>query len=39
MIGGIGGALVARRISRDIVRRVVVVIGFGMAISLLFRLA
>jgi uncharacterized membrane protein YfcA len=37
-IGGVSGALVARRIGADAVRRVVVIIGFGMAISLLLRL-
>ncbi len=37
-IGGVGGALVARRIGGDAVRRLVVIIGFGMAISLLLRL-
>jgi uncharacterized membrane protein YfcA len=36
-IGGVGGALVARRIGADAVRRLVVIIGFGMAISLLLR--
>lgn len=38
MTGGVGGALVARQIGQDAVRRVVIVIGFGMAISLLLRL-
>jgi uncharacterized membrane protein YfcA len=38
MTGGVGGALVARRIGQDAVRRVVIVIGFAMAISLLLRL-
>jgi uncharacterized membrane protein YfcA len=37
IVGGVGGALVARRIGGDAVRRVVVVIGFGMALSLLLR--
>ncbi|MBI2187255.1 MAG: sulfite exporter TauE/SafE family protein [Acidobacteria bacterium] len=38
LMGGVGGALLARRIGRAAVRRLVVVIGFGMAISLLLRL-
>jgi len=38
LVGGVAGAVVARRIGRDVVRRVVVVIGFAMAVSLLFRL-
>lgn len=38
MTGGVGGALMARRIGQDAVRRLVIVIGFGMAISLLLRL-
>ncbi len=33
--GGIGGAGIARRIGRDNVRRVVIAIGFGSAISLM----
>jgi len=36
-IGGFGGAGIARRMGRKFVRRVVIVIGFAMAISLLFR--
>ena len=36
--GGIGGAGVARRIGRTAVRRLVVGIGFGMAISLFLKL-
>ncbi|OFW00880.1 MAG: hypothetical protein A3I61_03880 [Acidobacteria bacterium RIFCSPLOWO2_02_FULL_68_18] len=36
--GGVGGAAMARRIGREAVRRLVVIIGFGMAISLLARL-
>ena len=38
IVGGIGGAMMARRIGRDAVRKLVVVIGFSMAASLLFRL-
>lgn len=36
--GGLGGASLARRIGRRAVRRVVVIIGFGMALSLMLRL-
>ena len=36
--GGIGGAMLARRIGHRAVRRVVVVIGLGMALSLALRL-
>jgi uncharacterized membrane protein YfcA len=36
--GGVGGAGVARRLGRRAVRRAVVAIGFGMAISMMFRL-
>jgi uncharacterized membrane protein YfcA len=36
--GGVGGAGVARRLGRTAVRRAVVVIGFAMAVSMLFRL-
>jgi len=35
--GGYGGAGLARRLGRKLVRRAVIVIGFGMALSLLFR--
>ncbi len=35
--GGIGGAGVARRIGRTAVRRIVIAIGFGMAISLFLK--
>lgn len=35
--GGFGGAGIARRMGRPFVRRVVIAIGFAMAISLLFR--
>lgn len=38
IVGGIGGAGVARRIGRTAVRRIVVAIGFGMAAAMLFRL-
>lgn len=38
IVGGAGGAGLARRLGRPVVRRLVIVIGFGMAISLLFRL-
>ena len=37
-VGGVGGANIARRIGRDAVRRIVVVIGFAMALSLMLRL-
>ena len=36
--GGVGGANIARRIGRDAVRRIVVVVGFAMALSLMLRL-
>jgi uncharacterized protein len=38
MTGGIGGAHIARRIGRNAVRRVVIVVGFAMALSLMLRL-
>jgi uncharacterized membrane protein YfcA len=38
-VGGVGGALVARRIGPTAVKRIVVVIGFGMAVSLLLRVS
>ena len=38
VIGGVGGAGLARRIGRTAVRRIVVVIGFAMAVSLMLRL-
>jgi uncharacterized protein len=38
VVGGLGGAAVARHIGRAAVRRVVIVIGFGMAASMLLRL-
>ena len=37
IVGGYGGAGVARRVGRATVRRAVVVIGFAMAASLLWR--
>ena len=38
VIGGVGGAAAARYIGRTAVRRVVIVVGFGMALSLALRL-
>jgi hypothetical protein len=38
VVGGVGGALLARRMNRDAVRRLVVIIGFSLALSLLLRL-
>ena len=38
MTGGIAGAHIARRIGRTAVRRIVIVVGFAMALSLMFRL-
>jgi uncharacterized protein len=38
VLGGVGGATIARRIGRDAVRRIVIVIGFAMALSLMLRL-
>ncbi|HYN64183.1 MAG TPA: sulfite exporter TauE/SafE family protein [Candidatus Limnocylindrales bacterium] len=38
VVGGVGGASIARRIGRDAVRRLVVVVGFVMALSLMLRL-
>lgn len=38
ILGGVGGAGMARRIGRAAVRRLVVVVGFLMAASMLFRL-
>ncbi len=38
VIGGVAGAGVARRMGRAAVRRVVVIIGFAMAVSLMLRL-
>jgi uncharacterized protein len=36
--GGVGSARVARRLNQETVRRMVIVLGFGMAVSLMFRL-
>jgi uncharacterized protein len=38
ILGGVGGADVARRLGRRMVRRIVIVIGFGMAASMALRL-
>ena len=38
VLGGWGGAKTARRVGRTVVRRVVVAIGFGMALSLFIKL-
>ena len=38
IIGGVGGAGLARRMGRQMVRRLVIGIGLAMAISLMFRL-
>jgi uncharacterized membrane protein YfcA len=38
ILGGVAGADVARRLGRTTVRRVVIAIGFVMAVSMLFRL-
>ena len=38
IVGGIAGAHIARRIGRNAVRRIVIVVGFAMALSLMFRL-
>src|ERR1017187_5587375 len=37
VVGGYGGAVVARKIGRTAVRRIVIVIGFGMAVSLFIK--
>lgn len=37
VVGGYGGAGIARRIGRPMVRRIVIAIGFGMALSLLIK--
>ena len=37
IIGGYGGAGAARKLGRTVVRRIVIAIGFGMAISLLLK--
>jgi uncharacterized membrane protein YfcA len=38
VIGGLGGSNLARRVGRTAVRRMVIVIGFAMALSLMLRL-
>jgi uncharacterized membrane protein YfcA len=38
IVGGVSGAAIARRIGRDAVRRLVVIVGFTMALSLMLRL-
>jgi uncharacterized membrane protein YfcA len=38
VIGGVAGAGLARRVGRTAVRRIVIAIGFGMALSLMLRL-
>jgi uncharacterized membrane protein YfcA len=38
IVGGVGGASIARRMGARAVRRIVVVIGFGMSLSLMLRL-
>jgi uncharacterized membrane protein YfcA len=37
IVGGYGGAGVARKLGRTTVRRIVIAIGFGMAVSLFIR--
>ena len=37
VVGGYGGAGVARKIGRAAVRRIVIAIGFGMAVSLFIK--
>jgi hypothetical protein len=37
IVGGYGGAGMARKLGRATVRRIVVAIGFGMAVSLFIR--
>jgi uncharacterized protein len=37
VVGGVGGAGLARRMGRRLVRRIVIVIGFGMALALLVK--
>jgi hypothetical protein len=37
VVGGYGGAGVARKIGRTAVRRIVIAIGFGMAVSLFIK--
>ncbi len=38
IVGGVGGADIARRLGRRVVRRIVIAIGFGMAASMALRL-
>ena len=38
IVGGVGGASIARRMGARTVRRIVIVIGFGMSLSLMLRL-
>jgi uncharacterized membrane protein YfcA len=37
IVGGYGAAVIARRMGRKFVRRVVILIGFAMAVSLFFK--
>jgi uncharacterized membrane protein YfcA len=37
IVGGVGGAGLARRLGRDVVRRIIIAIGFGMALALLVK--
>jgi uncharacterized membrane protein YfcA len=37
VVGGYGGAGVARKIGRTAVRRIVIAVGFGMAVSLFIK--
>ena len=37
IVGGYGGAGMARRLGRTAVRRIVIAIGFGMAVSLFIK--
>jgi len=37
IIGGVGGAGLARRMGRTTVRRIIIAIGFGMAFALLVK--
>jgi uncharacterized protein len=39
IVGGLAGAGIARRVGRPIVRRIVIGVGFGMALSMFLRLA
>jgi uncharacterized membrane protein YfcA len=38
ILGGVGSARIARRLDQQTVRRMVIALGFGMAVSLMFRL-